>query len=271
MEQEPIKGIQVSSNGLQRKGGLSDDDVMLTLYGLQNLLLDDRPPLKGQKPLPTREMQSMLPPTSKMISNVVQTPSIQEFTAATTLTEEMPPSCLYPTVTSIPDCIPSACATAAINVEVVLPRTRLGNKSTGSFEREAGVQNRENMMSLLSSDLSASGHLASDMASALGSESATLIEQMKNDTREDGKGTWMHTFQAPLMSSPTFGFKSWEENLANIETEFDKVPTQQSLADEKVTPDAKSEKIEVKDQQFLVDALNEVGIPFLRLFFSLLY
>ncbi|CAK9858776.1 unnamed protein product [Sphagnum jensenii] len=118
MEQEPMKGIQVSSNGLQRKGGLSDDDVMLTLYGLQNLLLDDRPPLKGQKPLPTREMQSMLPPTSKMISNVVQTPSIQEFTAATTLTEEMPPSCLYPTVTSIPDCIPSACATAAINVEV---------------------------------------------------------------------------------------------------------------------------------------------------------
>jgi hypothetical protein len=94
---------------------------------------------------------------------------------------------------------------------------------------------------------------------------------MKNDTREDGKGTWMHTFQAPLMSSPTFGFKSWEENLANIETEFDKVPTQQSLADEKVTPDAKSEKIEVKDQQVLVDALNEVGIPFLRLFFSLLY
>ncbi|CAK9192057.1 unnamed protein product [Sphagnum troendelagicum] len=211
MEQEPMKGIQVSSNGVQRKGGLSDDDVMLTLYGLQNLLLDDRPPLKGQKPLPTREMQSMLPPTSKMISNVEQTPSIQEFTAATTLTEEMPPSCLYPT----------------------------------------------NMMSLLSSDLSASGHLASDMASALGSESATLIEQMKNDTREDGKGTWMHTFQAPLMSSPTFGFKSWEENLANIETDFDKVPTQQSLADEKVTPDAKSEKIEVKDQQFLVDALNE--------------
>ncbi|CAK9256287.1 unnamed protein product [Sphagnum jensenii] len=226
-------------------------------YQNQNLLLDDRPPLKGQKPLPTREMQSMLPPTSKMISNVVQTPSIQEFTAATTLAEEMPPSCLYPTVTSIPDCIPSACATAAINVEVVLPRTRLGNKSTGSFEREAGVQNHENMMSLLSSDLSASGHLASDMASALGSESATLIEQMKNDTREDGKGTWMHTSQAPLMSSPTFGFKSWEENLANIETEFEKVPTQQSLADEKVTPDAKSEKIEVKDQQFLVDALNE--------------
>jgi hypothetical protein len=94
---------------------------------------------------------------------------------------------------------------------------------------------------------------------------------MKNDTREDGKGTWMHTFQAPLMSSPTIGFKSWEENLANIETEFDKVPTQQSLADEKVTPDAKFEKIEVKDQQFLVDALNEVGIPFSRLFFSLLY
>ncbi len=271
MEQEPMKGTQVSSNGLQRKGGLSDDDVMLTLYGLQNLLLDDRPPLKEQKPLATREMQSMLPPTSKMISNVVQTPSIQEFTAATTLTEEMPPSCLYPTVTSIPDCIPSACATAAIIVEVALPRTRLGNKSTGSFEREAGVQNHENMMSLLSSDLSASGHLASDMASPLGSESATLIEQMKNDTREDGKGTWEHTFQAPLMSSPTFGFESWEENLANIETEFDKVPTQQSLADEKVTPDAKSEKIEVKDQQFLVDALNEVGIPFLRLFFSLPY
>jgi len=70
IEKEPMKGVQVSSNGLKRKGG-----VMFTLYGFHNLLLDDRPPFKGQLPLPTKEMRSIFPPTNKIVSNVVQTSS----------------------------------------------------------------------------------------------------------------------------------------------------------------------------------------------------
>jgi hypothetical protein len=53
--------------------------------------LDDRPPLKGQLPLPTKEMQSILPPTNKIISNVVQTSSKSFYGFQNLLLDDMPP------------------------------------------------------------------------------------------------------------------------------------------------------------------------------------
>ncbi|KAH9573229.1 hypothetical protein CY35_02G195500 [Sphagnum magellanicum] len=161
-EEEPRKGVQVSSDEMQRKAGrgISDDeDVMHTLYGLQNLLLDDRPLHKVQLPLSTMELHATLPPPPTVFSN----------------------------------------------------------------------------------------------------QSATPLERRKNDLSEDGKGTWLHDFQAPFISSPIFGLQSWEENLANLGTEFDGVSLQQeSLNDaDHVPEEAIFEKIEVKDQHFVVDGLVE--------------
>jgi hypothetical protein len=51
IEEEPMKGVQVTSNDLKKRVV-----VMFTLYGFQNLPLSDRPPFKGQLPLPTKEM-----------------------------------------------------------------------------------------------------------------------------------------------------------------------------------------------------------------------
>ncbi len=274
-EEEPRKGVEVNSDEMQRKAGrgISDDeDVMHTLYGLQNLLLDDRPLHKVQVPLSTMELHATLPPppTGKMISNVIPTGSIQEFAAANTLTSYMPLSYLYPNKRLLPEHTPSSCATAAINVRVVMPKTiSPGSENIESFERKPGFHKKYDNMSSLG--LSASGaNLALDMASAVFSnQSATPLERRKNDLSEDGKGTWLHDFQAPFISSPIFGLQSWEENLANLGTEFDGVSLQQeSLNDaDHVPEEAIFEKIEVKDQHFVVDGLVEVGISSSRLLF----
>jgi len=182
----------------------------------------------------------------------------------------MPLSYLYPNKRLLPEHTPSSCATAAINVGVVMPKTiSPGSENIESFERKPGFQKKYDNMSSLG--LSASGaNLAFDMASAVFSnQSATPLERRKNDLSEDGKGTWLHDFQAPFISSPIFGLQSWEENLANLGTEFDGVSLQQeSLNDaDHVPEEAIFEKIEVKDQHFVVDGLVEVGISSSRLLF----
>ncbi|CAK9217181.1 unnamed protein product [Sphagnum troendelagicum] len=257
-EEEPRNGVQVSSDEMQRKAGrgISDDeDGMHALYGLRDLGLDDRPLQKVQLPLSTMELHAtpLPPPTGKMISNVIPTASIQEFATANTLTSHMPLSYSYPNKRLLPEHTPSSCATAAINVGVVMPKTiSLGSENIESFERKPGFHKKYDNVSSL--DLSASGgNLALDMASAVFSkQSATPLERRKNDLSEDGKGTWLHDFQAPFISSPIFGLQSWEENLANLEKEFDGVSLkQQSLNDEDHVPEeAIFEKIEVKDQHF---------------------
>ncbi|CAN5967071.1 unnamed protein product [Sphagnum jensenii] len=264
-EEEPRKGVQVSSDEMQRKAGrgISDDeDGMHTLYGRRDPVLDDRPLHKVQLPLSTMELHAtpLPPPTGKMISNVIPTASIQEFATANTLTSHMPLSYLYPNKRLLPEHTPSSCATAAINVGVVMPKTiSPGSENIESFERKPGFHKKYDNMSSL--DLSASGgNLALDMASAVFSkQSATPLERRKNDLSEDGKGTWLHDFQAPFISSPIFGLQSWEENLANLEKEFDGVSLkQQSLNDDDHAPEeAIFEKIEVKDQHFVVDGLME--------------
>jgi hypothetical protein len=182
----------------------------------------------------------------------------------------MPLSYLYPNKRLLPEHTPSSYATAAINVGVVMPKTiSPGSENIESFERKPGFHKKYDNMSSL--DLSASGgNLALDMASAVFSnQSATPLEQRKNDLPEDGKGTWLHDFRAPFISSPIFGLQSWEENLANLGTEFDGVSLQQqSLNDDDHAPEeAIFEKIEVKDQHFVVDGLMEVGISSSRLLF----
>ena len=219
-----LHGLHIGSVTTQSNETLVEDDAALTAFGLHNMVISDRstPPSIHQS---TSAGQTQLPQsmTSKMTSFTVPTRSIQVSTESFIPTISTLPTSIN-TSTSYSEQVPTI---PSILFEPVVPAPRM---SEGEFGNSSGpnaeVEKESNKAFLL--QLSATGHLAEDMASSVlrGSTKVLTPLQASNKTQEEGKEAWLTGSQdatavlpAPLISSPTFAMQNWEKNLAALDAE----------------------------------------------------
>jgi hypothetical protein len=219
-----LHGLHIGSVTTQSNETLVEDDAALTAFGLHNMVISDRstPPSIHQS---TSAGQTQLPQsmTSKMTSFTVPTRSIQVSTESFIPTISTLPTSVN-TSTSYSEQVPTI---PSILFEPVVPASRMSEGEFGNSSRpNAEVEKESNKAFLL--QLSATGHLAEDMASSVlrGSTKVLTPFQASSKTQEEGKEAWLTGSQdatavlpAPLISSPTFAMQNWEKNLAALDAE----------------------------------------------------
>lgn len=227
-EEVALQRLQTNSTVTQGNGTLAKEEINSAAYGFHNLILTDgmSPPI-AQLSVSTGQAQVMQPMTTRVTSFTIPALSI---TVSTELSIPTMPSASANTSTSVGTSITEQEATSMSSLlykpGTIPPRTSEAETS-GFLGQNADYGRKDNKM-FPTSQLSATGHLAEDMASSvLVSSTREMLVPLPagSNLQVEGKGKWLPFSQdatavipSNLTHAPTFSAPNWDsvQNLADV-------------------------------------------------------
>nr|XP_024383920.1 uncharacterized protein LOC112286350 isoform X3 [Physcomitrium patens] len=220
----------------QGNGTLAKEEIGSSTYSFHNLVLTNgMSPPTAQLSVSTAQAQVMQPVTTRVTSFTIPPLSIK---VSTELSIPTIPSVSANTSASVGTSITEQEATSMGSLLFkpgpIIPRISETDIS-GLIGQNADLGRKDNK--LFTSQLSAAGHLAEDMASSvLVSSTREMIVPLPstNNLRAEDKGNWLPYSQdstavipSNLCHAPTFGASNWDavQNLNDVSAEDDDDPT----------------------------------------------
>ena len=232
-EEVALQRLQTNSTITQGNGTLAKEEISSTAYGFHNLILTDgmSPPI-AQLSVSTGQAQVMQPMTTRVTSFTIPALSI---TVSTELSIPTMPSVSANTSTSVGTSITEQEATSMSSL-LFKPGTipsRISEAAISGLLGENVDYGRKDNKMFSTSQLSATGHLAEDMASSvLVSSTREMLAPLPsgNSLQVEDKGKWLPFSQdatavipSNLIHAPTFSAPNWDtvQNLMDINAEVD--------------------------------------------------
>jgi hypothetical protein len=244
-EEVDLQRLQTNSTISQGNGTLAKEEISSTAYGFHNLILTDgmSPPI-AQLSVSTGQAQVMQPVTTRVTSFTIPALSI---TVSTELSIPTMPGAPANTSTSVGTSITEQEATSMSSL-LFKPGTipaKISEADIGGLLGQNADYGRKDNKMFSTSQLSATGHLAEDMASSvLVSSTREMLAPLPsgNNLQVEDKGKWLPFSQdatavipSNLIHAPTFSAPNWDtvQNLTDANTEVDD--------DQSGNPDARAE------------------------------